>query len=107
MNVSQGVIAVAGGFSGGINAAGFIIYDRVGFSPYGPGAPPPGPAYPSLAANFCEGGACLRPVGDASTGGLCSNPGGLFPVVSIPPACYGLAVMCGTFAVEQVARVIS
>jgi len=91
MNVGQGVTATGSGFNGGIPDAGFIIYDRVGFGPYGAGAPPPGAVYPTAAANFCEGGACLQPVGDASTGAACTNPSGLFPVVSAPPACYGLA----------------
>jgi uncharacterized repeat protein (TIGR01451 family) len=67
------------------------LYDRVGFSAYGPGAPPPGNARPSLAGNFCEGAACLLPVGDASIGGPCTNPSGNFPVLSVPPACYGQA----------------
>jgi uncharacterized repeat protein (TIGR01451 family) len=90
LNVAQGVtLTPGGGFLGGVPDAGLILYDKVGFGPYGAGAPAPG--YPSLAGNFCEGGACLKPVGDASTGGSCTNPSGLFPVVSVPPACYGLA----------------
>jgi uncharacterized repeat protein (TIGR01451 family) len=64
------------------------VYDSAGFNPYGLGAPAPG--RPSLADNFCEG-PCLQPVGDASTGGECANPSEMFPVVSMPPACYGLA----------------
>jgi hypothetical protein len=90
MNVAQGVSLVAGGgFVSGVPDVGFIIYDRVGFGPYGAGAPAPG--YPSLAGFFCEGGACLKPVGDASTAGACDNPTGLFPVFAVPPACYGKA----------------
>jgi uncharacterized repeat protein (TIGR01451 family) len=64
------------------------IYDAAGFNPYGAGAPAPG--RPSLAGNFCEG-PCLQPVGDAGTGAACDNSSELFPVVSQPPACYGLA----------------
>ena len=64
------------------------VYDSAGFNPYGAGAPAPG--RPSLAGNFCEG-PCLQPVGDASTGAGCNNPSEIFPVVSQPPACYGLA----------------
>ncbi|HKO99583.1 MAG TPA: S8 family serine peptidase [Pyrinomonadaceae bacterium] len=60
----------------------FIVFDRVGFAPYGSGAPlqschltnpaacgVSGNARPSLADNYCESTAaqCLRPVGDAST----------------------------------------
>lgn len=89
MNVAQGITAMMGGFDAGLPAGGFFIFDRVGFSPYGPGAP--APAYPSLAGNYCEGAACVRPVGDASTGPACSNPSGMFPVIPLPPACYGLA----------------
>jgi hypothetical protein len=63
MNVTQGIIAVPGGFFGGIPDAAFIVYDKVGFGPYGPGAP--APQRPSLAGNFCEG-ACLQPIGDGS-----------------------------------------
>lgn len=33
---------------------GTVIYDKVGFGPYGAGAP--APAYPSLALTYCEGG---------------------------------------------------
>lgn len=72
----------------GVSPLDVIVYDRVGFAPYGAGAPlqpchllnpascgTGGSARPSLADQFCEGGAagCLRPVGDASTtvhGGL-------------------------------------
>ena len=60
----------------------FIVFDRVGFAPYGAGAPLQpchlsnqagcgvgGSARPSLADSYCESTAaqCLRPVGDAST----------------------------------------
>ncbi len=90
LNVAQGVtLTVGGGFLGGVPDAGLNIYDKVGFGPYGGGAPAPG--YPSLAGNFCEGAACLKPVGDVSTGGACINSSGLFPVVSVPPPCYGQA----------------
>jgi hypothetical protein len=66
----------------GVSPLDIIVYDRVGFAPYGSGAPlqacqlvntaacgAGGSARPSLADNYCEGGAagCLRPVGDAST----------------------------------------
>lgn len=72
----------------GVSPADVIVYDRVGFAPYGSGAPLQtcqllntascgiaGSARPPLADQFCEGGptGCLRPVGDASTtihGGL-------------------------------------
>ncbi len=64
------------------------VYDSVGFNAYGPGAPIQG--RPSLAGNFCEG-PCLQPVGDASTAASCANPGGLFPVIAVAPACYGQA----------------
>ena len=91
-NVSQGITALpGGGFDLGVPAGSDNIYDRVGFSAYGPGAPPPGNGYPSLAGNFCEGGACLLPVGDASTGPVCTDPTGNFPVLPVPPACYGQA----------------
>jgi uncharacterized repeat protein (TIGR01451 family) len=63
------------------------VYDSVGFSPYGPGAP--APAYPSLAGNFCEGN-CLKPVGDASTDPSCAE-NAIFPVLAEPPVCYGQA----------------
>jgi uncharacterized repeat protein (TIGR01451 family) len=62
------------------------VYDSVGFSPYGQGAP--APAYPSLAGNFCEG-ACLKPVGDASVDPTCPE-NSVFPVIEEPPGfCYG------------------
>ncbi|HUC20762.1 MAG TPA: hypothetical protein VMR98_04690, partial [Candidatus Polarisedimenticolaceae bacterium] len=66
----------------GVGAGNFTVWDRVGFAPYGSGAPlqpchltnvagcgASGSARPSLADNYCEGGAagCLRPLGDAST----------------------------------------
>ncbi|HUC20832.1 MAG TPA: hypothetical protein VMR98_05055, partial [Candidatus Polarisedimenticolaceae bacterium] len=66
----------------GVSPLSFTVYDRIGFAPYGSGAPlqtcqlantagcgSSGNARPSLADNYCEGGAagCLRPVGDAST----------------------------------------
>ncbi len=66
----------------GISPLSFTVYDRIGFAPYGSGAPlqtcqlantagcgTSGSARPSLADNYCEGGptGCLRPVGDAST----------------------------------------
>ncbi len=66
----------------GVSPLNIIIFDRVGFAPYGSGAPLQscqlvntaacgiaGNARPSLADQYCEGGAagCLRPVGDAST----------------------------------------
>jgi len=89
MNVNQGVTLTFSGFDGGVPVDGLIIYDKLGFAPYGPGAP--APTRPSLASNFCEGGVCLQPVGDASTGAPCNNPTGLFPVFPSPPACYGLA----------------
>jgi CSLREA domain-containing protein len=89
LNVAQGITLLPGSFDGGVPAAGFIAYDSVGFGPYGAGAPSSG--YPSLAGNFCEGSACLQPVGDASTGAICTNPTGLYPVFPAAPACYGLA----------------
>jgi hypothetical protein len=75
----------------GLVEFGEVIYDKVGFGPYGPAAPAPG--YPALAPTYCEGGAagCLKPVGDASTGAACTNPSGQFPVFPASPACYGLA----------------
>ena len=64
------------------------VYDAVGFSPYGQGAP--APEYPSLAANFCEG-QCLKPVGDASIDSSCPESS-IFPVIEEPPGfCYGQA----------------
>ncbi len=63
------------------------VYDSIGFSAYGPGAPATG--RPSLAGNFCEGD-CLKPVGDASTGAACTE-NSLFPVTAAAPACYGQA----------------
>jgi CSLREA domain-containing protein/uncharacterized repeat protein (TIGR01451 family) len=87
MNVSQGIVLTATGFSGGVPDAGFIIYDKLGFAPYGPGAP--SPSRPSLADNFCEGGSCLKPVGDAGIGPACTNSSGLFPVIASASACYG------------------
>ncbi len=89
MNVAQGInLTPEGGFIGGIPEAGFILYDKVGFEPYGAGAPSPG--YPSLAGNFCEGAACLKPVGDAGSGGACITSGP-YPVFPAAPACYGQA----------------
>jgi hypothetical protein len=65
-----------------------IVYDKVGFNPYGGGAPAPG--RPTFADNFCET-RCLAPVGDASVttagtlGGTCppsvSQAGATFPVL--------------------------
>jgi hypothetical protein len=90
MNVAQGISLTPEGFLGGVAEAGFILYDKVGFAPYGAGAP--SPLYPSLAGSFCEGAACLQPVGDAGNGGACDNPTGLFPVFAAPGgACYGEA----------------
>jgi uncharacterized repeat protein (TIGR01451 family) len=64
------------------------VYDSVGFSPYGQGAP--APDYPSLASNFCEG-QCLKPVGDASIDPTCPESS-IFPVLEEPPGvCYGQA----------------
>lgn len=63
------------------------VYDSIGFSAYGPGAPASG--RPSLAGNFCEGD-CLKPVGDASTGAACTG-NSWFPVTAAAPACYGQA----------------
>src|SRR6185295_480889 len=79
----------AGGFN--IVEFGEVLYDKVGFGPYGPTAPATG--YPLLAPTYCEGGTtgCLKPVGDASTGAACANPSGQFPVFPAAPACYGLA----------------
>lgn len=52
----------------GILFSNIVVYDRVGFAPYGSGAPG-GNARPPNSDAFCEGGPtnCLRPVGDAST----------------------------------------
>lgn len=81
------------------------VFDKVGFRPYGPGAPGQ-VGYPSLASQYCEG-TCLQPVGDASTvtltpGSACPPAVGpasdptAFPVqpggfVGTPPTpiCYG------------------
>src|SRR6185436_370429 len=89
INKAAPTLTPAGGFS--VVEFGDVIYDKVGFAPYGPAAPAPG--YPAQSSTYCEGGAagCLKPVGDASTGAACTNPTGQFPVVSAPPACYGLA----------------
>jgi PKD repeat protein len=76
------------------------VFDKVGFRPYGLGAPSPR-TYPSMAPNYCEG-TCLEPVGDASTiatltcppaVGPGSDPGA-FPVmgggdIDGVPVCYG------------------
>jgi len=50
-----------------------VVFDKVGFNPYGLGSPVntgpgvfPGNLYPTLAGQYCEG-TCLQPVGDAST----------------------------------------
>ncbi len=89
-NVGENTVGASsdtGNGSFGFNATGvgtgnFIVFDRVGFAPYGSGAPlqpchlinpagcgSSGSARPSLADNYCESNAaqCLRPVGDAST----------------------------------------
>ena len=74
---NQAVGSIAPPPLGGFNALldpGLILYDKVGFEPYGAGAP--APTYPSLAATYCEGGNCLKPVGDANTGAACANPTG-------------------------------
>ena len=78
-----------------------IVYDKVGFNPYGGGAPAAG--RPTFADNYCET-PCLAPVGDASTttagslGGTCpasvSQAGATFPVlqqgtISTVARCYG------------------
>lgn len=89
MNVTQNVTVGFTGFDGGVPQLGFIVYDKVGFGPYGQAAP--APARPALADHWCEGGLCLQPVGDASTGAACVNPTQMFPVFPVPPACYGLA----------------
>lgn len=79
------------------------VYDKVGFRPYGPGAPAAG--YPSLAINYCEG-VCLQPVGDASTITLTPGspgcplvvgPAGEFPVQAqtLPPTIAGVPVCYG------------
>ncbi|HKO97004.1 MAG TPA: Ig-like domain-containing protein [Pyrinomonadaceae bacterium] len=82
-----GASADSGNGSFGFNATGvgtgnFTVFDRVGFAPYGSGAPlqpchlvipagcgVSGSARPSLADSYCEStpAQCLRPVGDAST----------------------------------------
>jgi hypothetical protein len=93
---NQAVNTIAPPPAGGFNALldpGLIIYDKLGFEPYGASAP--APTYPSLAATYCEGSSCLKPVGDASTGAACANPSGQFPVFAAPPACYGLAGQYG------------
>jgi uncharacterized repeat protein (TIGR01451 family) len=89
MNVTQNVTVGFTGFDGGVPQLGFIVYDKVGFGPYGQAAP--APARPALADHWCEGGLCLQPVGDASTGAACVNPTQMFPIFPVPPACYGLA----------------
>jgi hypothetical protein len=94
-------------FSDNTGSGNAVVYDKVGFRPYGPGAPGQ-LGYPSLASQYCEG-TCLQPVGDASTitltgGSICpaavgpaSDPAA-FPVQSggvagVPPnavpVCYG------------------
>lgn len=81
------VVNTAGGFvAASVADTALIVFDKVGFAAYGPGAP--AASRPSLAGNFCEG-ACLQPVGDASTTQTCTDPTGLFPVTPVPPACYG------------------
>ncbi len=63
LNVGTNTVTLssAGFFSGGSPA---VVFDSVGFRPYGLGAPATG-AQPSLAFKYCEG-TCLHPVGDAS-----------------------------------------
>jgi hypothetical protein len=78
-----------------------IVYDKVGFNPYGGGAPAAG--RPTFADNYCET-PCLAPIGDASVttagqlGGTCpptvSQAGATFPVlqqgaISTVARCYG------------------
>ena len=85
-----GSFACGTGFAFSASSVGgdAIVYDRVGFNPYGGGAPAAG--RPTFADNYCEG-QCLAPVGDASTstagslGGTCpatvNQAGATFPVL--------------------------
>ncbi len=77
-------------FSAPAGSGNATVYDKVGFRPYGPGAPATG--YPSLAPQYCEG-TCLQPVGDAST--ITLTPGG-----SVCPAAVGPASDPAAFPVQ-------
>ena len=87
-----------------------IVYDKVGFNPYGDGAPAAG--RPTFADNYCET-RCLAPVGDASVttagslGGTCpasvSQAGATFPIVQNGTTngvarCYGES---GQYKIER------
>jgi hypothetical protein len=87
-----------------------IVYDKVGFNPYGGGAPAAG--RPTFADNYCET-RCLAPVGDASVttagqlGGTCpptvTQAGATFPVlqqgdVNGVARCYGES---GQYKIER------
>lgn len=87
-----------------------IVYDKVGFNPYGDGAPAAG--RPTFADNYCET-PCLAPVGDASVttagslGGTCpatvGQAGATFPVlqqglVNTVARCYGES---GQYKIER------
>lgn len=98
------------GCNGGFAASGvavFSVLDKVGFSAYGPGAPPPGAASPAanLSGNYCEG-TCLRPIGDASNiPGAFGDCAGVstsdFPTTFGAPGlgrCYG---MSGQYKIER------
>jgi len=69
-------------FSAPTGSGNATVFDKVGFRPYGPGAPGQ-VGYPSLAVNYCEG-TCLQPVGDAST--ITLTPGSPGCPVAVGPA---------------------
>jgi hypothetical protein len=85
-----GSFACGTGFAFSASSVGgdAIVYDKVGFNPYGGGAPSAG--RPTFADNYCET-RCLAPVGDASVetsgslGGTCpgtvSQAGATFTVL--------------------------
>jgi len=72
----------------GIGNGSNVVFDKVGFNPYGPGSPKntgggyPTNIYPSLARQYCEG-TCLQPVGDAS---IITLPAGAPCPANVPPS---------------------
>jgi hypothetical protein len=69
-------------FSDTTGSGNATVFDKVGFRPYGPGAPGQ-VGYPSLASQYCEG-TCLQPVGDAST--ITLTGGSTCPAAVGPPS---------------------
>lgn len=96
------------GCNSGFAVSGVAVwspFDKVGFTPYGPGAPPPGRADPAanLSGNYCETN-CLRPVGDGTTASgafsdCAGNSTADFPTsTSALGRCYG---MSGQYKIER------